>query len=288
MRMIDKAISRLSFVIKRQMLVSILTLTLLITFISASGLKQQEPSRTIKPDPAIQEAIHGLFREAKNLEEFHTQLTSLRTMAGENLVPQLIYYKLNAKDVVEGMALHIIVRELEISDIDLVLGITPYLGTNDAKLRRLLEELLDGIEKPRERDRDYKAHRNVIEASKDRPPLALIQHMYEKSPGTALITLQRVYLRKSEKITPIIWAEHVVSDVLWKKENRFLKPETDIPVALEQLDILSRHEAWWVRLYVAETLRQNPEFRTPELVERLENDEHELVREELNRPVGTR
>ena len=41
---------------------------------------------------------------------------------------------------------------------------------------------------------------------------------------------------------------------------------------------MSRHGTWWVRLYVAEILRQYAQFRTPELIERLKADEHELVR----------
>jgi hypothetical protein len=41
---------------------------------------------------------------------------------------------------------------------------------------------------------------------------------------------------------------------------------------------MSRHGTWWVRLYVAQILRQYAELRTPELIERLKTDEHDLVR----------
>jgi hypothetical protein len=37
-----------------------------------------------------------------------------------------------------------------------------------------------------------------------------------------------------------------------------------------------------VRLYVAEIVRQHPAFRTPELVKRLKDDPHNLVRESLD------
>ena len=45
---------------------------------------------------------------------------------------------------------------------------------------------------------------------------------------------------------------------------------------------LSQHKEWWVRLYAVEIMRQHPEFRKSEIVERLKKDEHPLVREELD------
>jgi hypothetical protein len=83
----------------------------------------------------------------------------------------------------------------------------------------------------------------------------------------------------------IVWAEHVVADVLWKQENGFFKRDEITPDAVEQLDQLARSDHWWVRLYVAEILRGQPEFRTGAMVARLAQDVHPSVRKTIEQGI---
>jgi hypothetical protein len=49
--------------------------------------------------------------------------------------------------------------------------------------------------------------------------------------------------------------------------------------APEQIEKMSRHPAWWARLYAAEVLRRHRELGTDAMVQRLAGDGNRLVRE---------
>jgi hypothetical protein len=56
--------------------------------------------------------------------------------------------------------------------------------------------------------------------------------------------------------------EHVVSDATWRKQNGFGDRFQELkPAAITELEKLSTHVAWWVRLYVAETYWRHAELR---------------------------
>ena len=105
--------------------------------------------------------------------------------------------------------------------------------------------------------------------------------MFKLSPGRALVTFNRVYTTGREASKSTLFAEHTISDTLWKQQNSFLEPNEIEPAALEQMDILSRRKEWWARLYVAKIMRQHPAFRQSEVVERLKRDKHPLIREAM-------
>lgn len=76
----------------------------------------------------------------------------------------------------------------------------------------------------------------------------------------------------------LLFAEHIISNAIWLRKYQF---DHRIPFAMQQatkqLSRLSDHEQWWVRLYVAETMRQNRELRQDEVLEKLSRDRNELV-----------
>lgn len=50
------------------------------------------------------------------------------------------------------------------------------------------------------------------------------------------------------------------------------------PDAERQLEKLANHSEWWARLYVAAIMRRHWELRDPDVLDKLKNDSHELVR----------
>ena len=83
----------------------------------------------------------------------------------------------------------------------------------------------------------------------------------------------------NKEIKPILWTEHVVSDMLWRQQYGFLPPDASDPAALGELAALARHDAWWVRLYVAEIMRRHAALRQADLVDRLARDADAQVRQ---------
>ncbi|MCK4871108.1 MAG: hypothetical protein KAS72_00115 [Phycisphaerales bacterium] len=64
-------------------------------------------------------------------------------------------------------------------------------------------------------------------------------------------------------------------------EGRFLPRDVAEPEAIEQIELMSLHEAWWARLYAAHIMQQEPEFQSPERLARLATDQNILVRETI-------
>jgi len=87
--------------------------------------------------------------------------------------------------------------------------------------------------------------------------------------------------RNADNPRELVWVEHVVSDVRWKQRHRFLEPGQVDPKAIARLTKLAEHRTWWVRLYVAQILREEPDFRTAAAIAQLEKDPHPIVRQTI-------
>lgn len=109
-------------------------------------------------------------------------------------------------------------------------------------------------------------------------PQGLVRHMMARSPQSAMHILLQT--RGADLVDPgeVGWAVHKVGNVVWKLDNGYVELGACVPEAAKQLDKLSRQRQWWVRLYVAGTLRRHPTLRTSEIINRLKEDEHILVR----------
>jgi hypothetical protein len=71
----------------------------------------------------------------------------------------------------------------------------------------------------------------------------------------------------------IILAEHIVSNAVWLNENRFAERfQQALPSANAELAKLAKHDKWWARRYVAETMRRHHDLRQAEIVRQLSED----------------
>ncbi|MEX0676598.1 MAG: hypothetical protein WD063_05955 [Pirellulales bacterium] len=153
-------------------------------------------------------------------------------------------------------------------------AVLPYLTKSDDATQQVVNRLLGRIE----------------DASGGRPPdfrhyplrddsesgLALIEHMFRRSPDDALQSfVLAVY--QDERRKPLLWARHVVDDALWKRQNGFVPAKEPDAVVTRELEKMAGRDEWWARLYAAEIIRQHPEFGKDELVKRLADDPHPLV-----------
>jgi hypothetical protein len=76
----------------------------------------------------------------------------------------------------------------------------------------------------------------------------------------------------------ILLAEHIVSNAIWLQENGFVdRFQKALPEANAQLAKLTYHKEWWVRLYVAKTMRLHPELRQDDAIKTLAKDSNPIV-----------
>jgi hypothetical protein len=248
---------------------------------------------TIVPDPRIQTQIGKVLNPGRD-ESREDELQVLAQLGGpdyEKLIPQLLYYSVygtdpaGKHDLKEGMALAGFSELLKISQHQIATALLPYLGTSnlgtmDAKLSLKLHEVFDGFNDAFFQD----FMQSRLRAGQDLPR-ELIQYMYQRNPAEALLTMARTLAiqqtseESSKQWRSLIWAEHAVSDTLWKHDRKFLEKTRIEPEAAAQIEKLGGDNDWWVRLYAAEIMRQHPGFRGAELIEKLAKDDHPLVRE---------
>ncbi len=216
----------------------------------------------IKPDSRLQAKIADVSKaigEEKSEEQFWRAIVGLNRAAAsdkQELVRQLIWYDSQATDVPESMTLSMVLYFLrsEVANIiedyspDRAPDFSPYRGHLLGRLERK-EELEPG----------------------------LVAHLFRRSPGAAIeLMATTVYQGDAQK--PLLWARHVIDDLLWKRRFGFAPPNQPDPAATEQLQKMIARDESWARAYAAAVIREHRELGTPDLVEKLKGDKSEVVR----------
>lgn len=262
-----------------------LLLTSVPSFLNTPHVATQDNKHPIQPDPTVQAQLRMAVDAVTDLDICRetVKLRALATKDERQFVQQLIYFASVGQDVKERMAIYLATDVLELSQMTVIDAVVPYIETKHESLNQVVQKVLKRIENTNGRKPDFSYYREYIALRKSKPPEQLVAHMYMTAPDSALLTMLGIYVDRPEQQKPILWGEHVVNDVLWKQQYGFLRPDEIEAPAAEHLDKLSRHDEWWVRLYVAEILSSEAEFRTPEMVKRLKEDSHPLVRKAMTR-----
>jgi len=237
-------------------------------------------------DAELQQAIDRVVHAAGDAERA-LALDALRARAEAaplTVIQQLVLRTGQAADPRDALASGAILDELTFSQSALVAAVVPLLDGRDQTQVAAARGILAAVEDASaERAPDFSYYRELIAArvaAGQAPPAGLIRHMYELAPGHALLAMLRAYqLRHPDEIKPILWAEHAVSDVIWKQRYGFLAPGEIEPQAAVELARMARHDHWWARLYAVQIMRQHAEFRLAELVAALQADDDPLVRD---------
>jgi len=229
----------------------------------------------ITNNPAIQHQIEKMVSvvidvennkatddNAKKAFELFKNSTGLND---KDLLLQLLFFKehLNNDDSDRGRAVRVLIGSVypAIPLEDLTKFVASALDNTEEPVQmRDLTRLLDGVVFKKNPEPDFSVLAIVIKGQKDAPSPSLIHYMFHLEPEKAAITLAQVY--SDDKA--VVELQNVL--------------RTD---AVDVINILSISSNWWQRLYVAETIRKNPQLRNPEILNRLQQDEHPLIRKVL-------
>ena len=195
-------------------------------------------------------------------EELRQKLTDIRKMCGgdRGIVLQLLYFSAHANGMEQAMLPGFILERLAIPNAILVEVCLPLLESEDEPTRRLAAKWLSRVDHVPKGGVDFSRYESVLREKKQAPPQGLIRYMYSRSPEAAVLSMSRVYGDKAAEMDLAAKLERDPKDALLSLADR---PE------------------WWVKLYVAEKMRKNPELRDPTILQRLERDSHPLVQEAL-------
>ena len=253
--------------------------------------------RTVEiiPDDIYQVALTNLF-SAPDKSSFNDQadrLLALREGDVQNPITQLLWFAAqHHQDARTRAFAGQVLARLSAPKEVIVAALAPQLDNRDETITAMVQDLLKGYEDhSATRPPDFSAYRALIEAdvrAGREPQTSLVHFMYTSDPGTALQTMVRAcQLRDPAEIKPILWSEHVVAELFWKRRYGFVDRNAVETAVLQELDKLSRHPRWWVRLYVAEIAGTHSELGEPEVVKRLTEDTDQRIRARM-RSVQTR
>ena len=269
----------------------------------------------IRPDAELQAQIKQTFDAAMDEKgacdgdgNVYCELKKLKELSQEEnmqLVQQLAYFAEGLTGGEQELVVRALLELARIPDSDIILALAPHLDAGDAGLKEFVRDWFQFHDMPGGRVPQpplqavrYGKYLTYIQARlvKNEPvPDAFVKYIFDRFPGKALLVFAYAQDEaqdrregpnlnaRYEQTSDIIWSEHIVSDAIWRKQDGFGDRFEEIrPQAVAELEKLSKHDAWWARLYVAVIVRQHPELAADGLVERLRQDEHELVREALD------
>jgi hypothetical protein len=192
----------------------------------------------------------------------------------ESVLQQLVLYLVTPRGNEQAMSAALLIDHFDFTDEEKIAALAPYLDTDDGGLRDVMWEVLSTVDRPNGGRPDFAPYEAVL-AEGERASAGLIRYMYAVSPIDALLATARVYARGDAAAEAVQRAQ---------KLEQFRAPqEPGANVGLErarrEIDALAGDAAWWVRLYAAHVIRGRPDLGSPEIVDRLRSDAHELVRD---------
>jgi hypothetical protein len=243
----------------------------------------------ILPDVSIQAMIRA-YSEAKTPAEADEKLQDIRKIcdaSSAQLISQLLLYAATSPNEQWARSqVGRILEDMRIPKEAAILALVPQLDNVNPLIQQSVRSLLNGYEdSSATRPPDFSTYRAIIESTvraREEPQISLVKHMYHTDPGAALLAMMRGYqLRDPNELRPILWAEHVIAEMFWKRQHGFIKPQEVPESVAHELDSLSRSDRWWARLYVGALSQRSPELRRPEIVRRLKDDQNPHVRESV-------
>ena len=242
---------------------------LVLVFPSAFAVQPDKPeNRTIVPNIEIQSFIRGLISTNRQVmfegteQSLSERLNQLRTMAGQdkNLAMQLMYFSAHTKDERETMLPGFILQQLAISNAVFADVCLPLLNSEDEPTRRLASKWLTRADYNSNGSVDFSRYEDIVREKKQNPPQGLIRYMFNRNPQAALMSMSRVYGDTA--------AEAELADKL-KGDPK------------DVLSTLANQSEWWAHLYVAETMKKQPQLRDSAILKELEKDDDPLVKEKV-------
>lgn len=158
-----------------------------------------------------------------------------------------------------GMAL---MSKLDIDAATKIKAVVPYLDASDVRASEIASHVLRSVDKDKSLDKGvaFGAYESILKKTPAQPPAALIRYMYDRNAQAAVLSMAHVY---GDKAT-----EAELADTL-KGEPK------------AALQSLADRSEWWARLYVAETMKKQPQLRDATLLKKLEKDDNSLVKEKI-------
>jgi hypothetical protein len=246
-------------------------------------------------EPAIQDQINRVYNvltqsgvdpqsNGAAFQEIQTLKDSIADK-GE-IVKQLAIFAATPGDEQRPLMTNAILQLLDLPPKIVIRVLAPYPNADNPNLRSFVRDWFQAHDNagtdvsPLDQIRyeDYKTYlRGLLNTRQEVPP-AFVEYIYERSPDRALFVFYYATKWERGKEPDILLAEHIVSNAIWLKKNKFDdRFQMALPEATAELAKLAKREEWWIRYYVAEIMRRYPDLRQPDILQQLSTDNNALV-----------
>lgn len=226
------------------------------------GHGEDVPAGTgITPDPSVFSQASN-FMNAVDMKAKRDVIETLRREYADRwdrLVPQLLLFSFRAGDK-NAMVASAILGQLNIPHEAFTKAVVPYLGCDNEDFRRDISHYMGAVDEIPGRssaDPDFTVYSKIIQSSPTNSTQGLIRYMYRKSPQNAVLSMARIHADKA--------TEAKLTATLKGDQKAALRSLADRP-------------EWWAHLYVAETMKKQPQLRDTAILKKLEKDDHPLVK----------
>jgi hypothetical protein len=201
------------------------------------------------------------------------RLAEMAPSRNELLIEIAIFLR-DARGTEEAMGGALVLDQLGFTAEEKIAAVVPRLDTPDPALRKVLYELLGTVDRAGGGEPEFGVYLPLLAG--DSPAPGLIRYLYRVSPSGAVDAMRRAH--------PGAVSAGAERDVAEVDAHLRSRSRGERPVATAQreaaasLERLSRSPLWWLRLYAASALREEPALASQEIRTRLDKDENALVR----------
>lgn len=183
------------------------------------------------------------------------------------------------------MALVYVLGQFDLSREDYAYGLYPLLGTTDEIFNFYVERFLSAAFKMPDDSLSFdifgKILKEILEQGEDLP-VPFMKYVIEGGQGYALIELMLLDDEAFLGLRNELGVTEQRTDLPVTRYGKLvLNEKHSRPAIASALDQLSKREEWWKTLFVAEFIKQVPEFDTLVLRDRLAQSDHPLVKKAL-------
>ena len=245
-------------------------------------------------EPAIQEQINRVYNALNQsgvdprsnvaaIQEVQTLKDSVADK-GEIVKQLAIFAATPTNDEQQPLMANMILQLLDLPPSIAIRTLAPYLNADNANLRSFVRDWFQGHDNAaapgpgvsplqRANYEDYKDYVRGLLTTRQEVPGAFVDYIFDRSPDRAVLVFYYAAAVQGGKDPDIFLAEHIVSNAIWLKENKFDERfQKALPEASAELAKLAKRQEWWVRRYVSEIMRQHPELRQAEIAQQLSAD----------------
>ncbi|HUE75142.1 MAG TPA: hypothetical protein VMP01_30015 [Pirellulaceae bacterium] len=265
-----------------------------VLFLFAFGMtaRGQDADYPIIPHPETQELIAKWatpFANDAQLDEHYALLGRLMRAADDSqrFVQQVVYFvhhQEKSKDGgLRGMMAMTLLDHCDVSVGHVAIALVPYLYGEHAALRKSAWGLFlygqRGNYPPGYTDLSYVA--DAARSDKEEIATPVRRAIFEVAPNAAF----HLFWVEADagEFAKLLRAQRTLENALFEQKVRTELEPAQPPWKLDEntieaLRVLSASKYWWARMFASEFMFRHEDFRIPELIEKLEQDEDDLVR----------